>query len=151
MRIYHGSRLRRNRYSFVQQAYLITTVTKDRQARLAEFVAARVIIRNMQQLDRQALVDSMAFVVMPDHVHWLLGLRERPLADVMRLFKGRTARALNRLQRVSGSLWQAGYHEHAIREEEDLAATARYIVANPIRAGLVASVRDYPYWDAIWL
>jgi len=28
---------------------------------------------------------------------------------------------------------------------------ARYIVANPLRAGLVESVRDYPHWDAIWL
>ncbi len=27
---------------------------------------------------------------------------------------------------------------------------ARYIIANPVRAGLVYSVRDYPYWDAVW-
>ncbi|MFV3290267.1 transposase, partial [Pseudomonas sp. NY11955] len=28
---------------------------------------------------------------------------------------------------------------------------ARYIVANPIRAGLVSRVGDYPHWDAVWL
>ncbi|MBB5859537.1 hypothetical protein GGR69_001194 [Xanthomonas arboricola] len=28
---------------------------------------------------------------------------------------------------------------------------ARYLIANPLRAGLVARVGDYPFWDAIWL
>jgi len=30
-------------------------------------------------------------------------------------------------------------------------ATARYIVANPLRAGLVERLGDYPLWDAVWL
>ena len=30
-------------------------------------------------------------------------------------------------------------------------AAARYIVANPLRAGLVKQIGDYPLWDAIWL
>ncbi len=48
-------------------------------------------------------------------------------------------------------MWQKGFHDHAIREEEDLRAVARYVVANPVRAGLVQSVRDYPHWDARWV
>jgi hypothetical protein len=28
---------------------------------------------------------------------------------------------------------------------------ARYVVANPVRAGLVQRVGQYPHWDAIWL
>jgi putative transposase len=48
-------------------------------------------------------------------------------------------------------LWQKGYHDRAIRREEDLLAVARYIVANPLRAGLVKRVGDYPLWDAVWL
>ena len=50
-------------------------------------------------------------------------------------------------QRIS----QAGYYDHALRQEEDMQKIARYIVANPIRAGLVNKVGDYPHWDAIWL
>jgi len=38
-----------------------------------------------------------------------------------------------------------------MRKEEDLQALARYIVANPLRAGLVKRVGDYPHWDAMWL
>ena len=48
-------------------------------------------------------------------------------------------------------VWQKGYFDRALRYEEDLKAAARYIIANPLRAGLVAQVGDYPLWDAIWL
>lgn len=48
-------------------------------------------------------------------------------------------------------LWQKGFHDHAVRKEEDLPALARYVVANPVRAGLVQRVGQYPHWDAIWL
>jgi hypothetical protein len=48
-------------------------------------------------------------------------------------------------------IWQAGFHDRAMRKEENLQAFARYIVANPVRAGLVNRVGDYPHWDAMWL
>jgi hypothetical protein len=38
-----------------------------------------------------------------------------------------------------------------LRREEDVLSVARYIVVNPLRAGLVARVGDYPLWDAVWL
>ncbi|GGY09626.1 hypothetical protein GCM10007160_41190 [Litchfieldella qijiaojingensis] len=49
------------------------------------------------------------------------------------------------------SIWQRGYHDRAIRDEEDIRAVARYIVANPLRAGLVNDIGQYPLWDAKWL
>jgi len=49
------------------------------------------------------------------------------------------------------SVWQDGFHDHALRREEDLKEVARYIIANPVRAGLVTRVGDYPLWDACWL
>jgi len=67
------------------------------------------------------------------------------LPSVMRLLKGRTARA------VGHPIWQPNYHDHAIRKDEDLRALARYIVANPLRAGLVKRIGEYPWWDSIWL
>ncbi len=50
-----------------------------------------------------------------------------------------------------GRIWQRGYHDHAIRYQESIKDIARYIVANPLRAGLVKSLRYYPYWNAMWL
>ena len=42
-------------------------------------------------------------------------------------------------------LWQEGYYEHVLREDGDPRQVARYILENPIRAGLVANPLDYPY------
>lgn len=53
--------------------------------------------------------------------------------------------------KAGGPLWQNGFHDRAIRNESDLLPAARYVIANPIRAGLVSSVCDYPYWNAKWL
>jgi len=53
--------------------------------------------------------------------------------------------------RLGGALWQRGFHDHALRRDEDIEDIARYIVANPLRAGLVRHIGDYPHWDAIWI
>ena len=65
--------------------------------------------------------------------------------------KGASARRFNLALGRQGSVWRDGFHERAIRSHENLRAAARYLVANPVRAGLVASVADYPFWDAFWL
>jgi len=43
------------------------------------------------------------------------------------------------------------YHDRALRREYDVVRVARYIIANPLRAGLVDKVGDYPHWDAVWV
>ena len=48
-------------------------------------------------------------------------------------------------------VWQQGFHDRALRREDDLVKVARYVVANPLRAGLVRKYGDYPLWDAIWV
>lgn len=103
-------------------------------------------------------VESLAFVVMPDHFHWLLVLQSAvSLAEVMRSVKGGSARKIGEYLRKTGSaanrgkFWQDGFHDHALRKEEDLKAVARYVIANPLRAGLVSRIGDYPLWDAKWV
>lgn len=55
------------------------------------------------------------------------------------------------MSRTGQAVWGSGFHDRALRVEEDLLGTARYIVHNPIRAGLVARSGLYPFWDAVWL
>ncbi len=94
----------------------------------------------------------MTFVVMPDHVHWLIQLTNNTcLSSIVQAAKSVSARKLNRFWGRKGPVWQDGFHDHALRREEDIQGVARYIVANPIRAKLVKSIRDYSHWDAIWL
>ena len=137
--------LRIGRYSASGMTYHITTVTKNRLPLFRDLRPARIVVCQLKALQDEGLAETLSYVLMPDHLHWLMTLRNGELSRVMRLFKGRTARA------VGHPIWQPNYHDHAIRKDEDLRALARYIVANPLRAGLVKRLGDYPWWDSIWL
>ena len=149
---WHARSLRTGRYSERGRIYLVTTVTAGRAPLFADFRVARAVVQVLRRSDEAGACRTLAYVLMPDHLHWLVTLRGHSLDAVMRRFKSVSAREVNRLRCVMGvPLWQAGYHDHALRAEEDLRAAARYLIGNPVRAGLVASVMDYPHWDAIWM
>ena len=140
------------RYSSLGQVYFVTTVTAGRVPIFSDFKSARLVIREMQQVHVALLVNSLAWVLMPDHLHWLFQLGDTgALAQVMHRFKGRSARALNAMNSGNSRIWQNGYHDHALRKEEDVRGVARYLAANPLRSGLVAQIGDYSHWDAAWL
>jgi hypothetical protein len=42
-------------------------------------------------------------------------------------------------------VWQKGYHDHALRDDEDYRQRVRYVLQNPMRARLARRVEDYPY------
>ena len=94
----------------------------------------------------------LAWVLMPDHVHWLVQLgANRSLPALVRALKAASTSRIRKQLQVTGPLWERAYHDHALRRDEDLRAAARYIIANPLRARLVKRIGDYPYWNAIWL
>ncbi|QZA80908.1 transposase [Deefgea piscis] len=134
------------------QAYHIICTTHERARWFDSPALARILIREMRGLHEKGNVDSLAWGLMPDHLHRLLVLQtEQNLSTVIKLLKGRSARLINTHLQRTGQIWQKGFYDHALRVEEDLPAIARYIMANPIRAGLVHCVGDYPWWDAVWL
>lgn len=117
----------------------------------ADWRIGRLVVAEMRAEQAAGRVESLAWVLMPDHLHWLVILQKNDLEALMRRVKSRSAIAINAALRSEGRVWQKGYHDHAARIEEDLQAMARYVVANPLRAGLVQTLRNYPLWDAVWL
>jgi REP element-mobilizing transposase RayT len=145
---YHGKSLRQGRASIAGMAYLVTTVTCQREPLLREFETARILAHTINS----DTATTLAYVIMPDHLHWLLQLQSgATLAQLLQRVKSISAHRINQHLGRCGPIWQRSYHDHAVRNEEDLRQLARYIVANPVRAGLVTTVKDYPHWDAIWL
>ena len=89
---------------------------------------------------------------MPDHWHGILQMGDSGvLSRCVGEAKGRVARALCAKHPHIGAVWQDGFHDQAIRGERHLREAGRYIVLNPVRAGIVERIGDYPYWDAVWL
>ena len=94
----------------------------------------------------------LAWLLMPDHWHGLVVLGERStLSTVMQRLKANSARRLHLEMPAVGRVWAAGFHDRALRREEMLVGVARYIVLNPLRAGLVRRVGEYPFWNAAWV
>ncbi|MCF6781769.1 REP-associated tyrosine transposase [Stutzerimonas stutzeri] len=143
--------LRRGRFSEEGRPYLLTLCTAQRNPVFASWKLGRVVVNEMRAVESRGYLESLAWVIMPDHLHWLIVLQKPALENTVRDFKSSTARQVNRMRETTGALWQAGFHDHAVRRDEDIQALARYIVANPLRAGLVSRVGDYPLWDAVWL
>ncbi len=144
--------LRLGRFSEPGRAYLLTAITHERLPVFNDWQAARLLIAEMRDAHEAKAVESLAWVLMPDHLHWLVVLGGIPLHTLMQRIKSRSAIAINKATHArSGKLWQKGFHDRALRQEEDLPSVARYIVANPLRAGLVKRLGDYPFWDATWL
>ena len=148
-----GNQLYRGRVSLKNQIYHITSCSHERSPIFTNFKVARIVINEMKQIHSNDLVSSLAWVVMPDHIHWLFQLTgNEPLSNILKIFKARSALKIKQNCGLDlHKVWQKGFHDHAIRKEESIKKIARYIVANPLRAGLVKNISDYPHWDAIWL
>lgn len=147
----HGCNLRHGRHSKSERIYLLTSTLLQRRQLFSDFRLARLLITELRVAHEQQQVASLAWVVMPDHLHWLVQLQAGSLDELMRRIKSKSARQINQLLGTHGPIWQPGYHDRALRKDEDLQSAARYIVANPLRAGLVERIGDYPLWDAVWL
>jgi putative transposase len=144
--------LRKGRVSVSNGIYLVTATTINRTRAFENFHAACAAAHCFE--DGRVLKNAamLAWVLMPDHAHWLIETSKHDvLGNIFNRIKSASARQANRVLQRKGALWSAAYHDHALRAEDDLPDTARYVVANPLRAGLVKSLGDYPFWNAIWL
>jgi REP element-mobilizing transposase RayT len=90
-----------------------------------------------------------SWVVMPNHVHFLLTRFEAiELADLMQSFKSLTSHKANKLLRRKGQIWMPDYFDRYIRNAEHFAKTVRYIENNPVKAGLCKHPQDWPFSSA---
>ena len=139
-----GHALRKGRNSIVGSYYLITVVTKKRNPYFLTFDNACCASRSFYHSRVSDAATTLSFVVMPDHIHWLLLLKGE-LSEAVRRYKSYVSIG------IGERIWQDGFHDRMIRQEEDLKTVARYIVGNPLRAGLVSNINHYSFWDAAWL
>ena len=149
-KVFTSNQLLKGRYSEHGRVYLLTTVTDHRRPIFSDFHLGRLVVNQLRQAHEDGIVHSIAWVVMPDHFHWLVELRRKTVGELMCRIKSRSCVTVNRASQSASRLWQKGYHNRALRQEDDLKAAARYIIKNPIRAQLTTRIGDYPLWDACW-
>ncbi|MDX1507771.1 MAG: transposase [Woeseiaceae bacterium] len=145
-----GHRLRSGRHSSRGSVYFITSCCRDRSRVFDDPLAAAIVLRELR-VASEVECKTLASVVMPDHIHWLLQITcDLSLSAIVGRFKGRSSRRVNQLRQATTLVWQRGFHDRMIRQDEHLEAAGRYLIYNPVRAGLVQCVDDYPYWSSVW-
>jgi putative transposase len=139
------SRLPREAAYIGANRYFVTINVWNRQPR---FTNRQLVETCWTQVD--ATCESNAFLViadgyMPDHLHLVVeGLTGG--SDFCKFMKDAKQRTSYHAVRLGGGrLWQDGFHDRIVRQDEDLAWYIDYIVQNPVRAGLVERASDYPY------
>jgi len=144
--------LRRGRWSNAGQVYFVTFATHGRKRHFGDAEIAADASRAIADANHWQRSHLLAWVLMPDHWHGLVELgRMEALSTCIGGLKGRSARLVRRLHPQLGPVWAPAFQDRALRNEEALVDVARYIVLNPVRAGLVRRAGDWPYWDAVWL
>ncbi len=149
---FQAHRLRIGRRSIAGCAYLVTSTTFQRISRLSDFHDACLVARALSAPGHWPSSRLLAWVLMPDHWHGLVQLGDGgSLSRCVARSKALATFAWNPDRRRQDRLWAHGFHDRALRDEESLVDFARYIIMNPVRAGLARTCAGYPFWDAVWL
>ena len=125
--------------------YFVTFCTFERCEVLRDDPVARLVVLTFRRTARARKFALLAYCLMPDHVHLLIeGMSDR--ADLRRFVKqAKQSSGQAYSAQAQRRLWQEGYHDRVLRDNEDPKEVARYIIGNPVRAGLVANLFEYPY------
>jgi REP element-mobilizing transposase RayT len=84
-----------------------------------------------------------AYCLMTNHYHLLIETRQANLSVGMQLLNGRYGQAFNFARKRKGHLFEDRYKAILVEKESYLLELGRYVVLNPVRAGMARSARDY--------
>ena len=113
-----------------------------KEGRIARTVASALLHFEGQRYN------LVAWCVMPNHVHAVVQpfagiantggtpVPSSELPDILHSWKSFTAKEANQMLKRSGDFWQAEYYDHLIRDGADFRHSVRYVLDNPIKAGL---------------
>jgi REP element-mobilizing transposase RayT len=102
-----------------------------------------LLARTVDQRDLRGLV----LCLMPNHYHFVVEGSREHLSQALHRVNGLYAETFNARYRRSGHLWGDRFALWQVRDEDHLVATCRYVLANPVRAGLCERPED---WEWSW-
>lgn len=125
--------------------YALTLCTINRRAVAAEPTTARETVTQLQRAADATGFAVPVYVLMPDHMH-VLAVGRDTRSD-LRQFIHRLKQFLGYAhhQRTGQTLWQRSVWDRVLRHDVETFALGRYMLENPVRAGLVTDARDWQW------
>ena len=147
--IYNNSMPRYHRYYLPGHPVFITNVTNNRASNLSSRQDIELFWRSVRETQTRISFSISAFVILPDHFHWLLELPEESpdFSAVIKLFKWKFTKGYQLIHAVEEGFtpWQKRFWDHVIRDEQDLENHLDYIHWNPVRHGFVQSPEEWEH------
>jgi len=128
-------------------SYHVTTRTVDGRFDLARASDKWLVLSALRFYRERGDCNVYGFVIMDNHVHLIIHPREGiALSRIVGCLKTWSSRG-NSAKR-GNHLWERRYDDNCIRSTEELNSVLEYIHNNPVRAGIVADPREYP-WSSV--
>ena len=121
--------------------YFVTVSYKQRgKNQLANPDIGYALLETIKHRNAQGIWYARLALLMPDHMHMIVSFPQsgKRMQTVVSKWKEWTAKSLK-------IEWQRDFFEHRLRRDENRREKADYILANPVRAGLVGKEEDWPY------
>ncbi len=143
------------RYYIPDSIIFITSVTKDRKPYLKSREDIKLFFYTLREVQKIHPFNLQAYVVLPEHFHWLIRLEstQSNFSVIMKSVKMNFTRNYKDAHQIKDnlSLWQRGFWDHVIRDENDLSTHLDYIHWNPIKHGYVTKPEQwenssYSFW-----
>jgi len=101
----------------------------------------------MKYLSKKHQIEFPAWVILPEHIHWLICPFGEDYSQIVFSFKRRVTSQIKNIYKIKGSiaLWQDRFWEHTIKDEKDMSHTMDYIHFNPVKHRYVDSPGKWKY------
>jgi putative transposase len=125
--------------------YFLTFCTHNRRHIFTKPEAVALVLTQIERGADQERFAIVAYCFMPDHAHLLVEGRQDD-SDCRRFIaRAKQFSGFYFRKEFAQPLWQRYGFERTLRDKDATLSVARYILENPLRAGLVDQVADYPY------
>lgn len=107
---------------------------------------AEVCKQSIMYFDKKD-IDVICFCIMPNHIHLVFELlsKDKLVGDIMASIKRYSAKNANELLKFKGRFWQAESFDRLVRNEKELYNIIKYVLRNPVNAGLVENYEDWQH------
>jgi len=128
--------------------FFFTVVTYQRKPFITQPICRETLRQVIHQVRQENPFTLDAWVLLPDHMHciWTLPERDADFSKRWGLIKARFTKNIRRSSlQLPKTIWQNRFWEHQVRDDLDFEKHVDYIHYNPVKHGLVSSVRDWPF------
>jgi putative transposase len=129
--------------------YFLTFVTHRRQHHFTKDGAVTLVWLQLLRAARQEGVEILAFCFMPDHVHLVVVATYDAYDFLAFIRRAKQLSGYYYSRRFNQRLCQPDSYEHVLRDNEATEAVIRYVIENPLKAGLVERLEDYPTFGSM--